>query len=137
MADYILNRVPSKAVCKTPYELWSGRKPSLNHLHVWGCCVEAKMYNPNKKKLYSKTISCNFIGFPDKSKGYSFYSLSLPNRIFGTSVAKFIESGEDFQDYQSEEMSFDFDGTMVALPNINLDLIVNNDTMNTGIAQDH
>uniref|UniRef100_A0A803Q254 Uncharacterized protein n=1 Tax=Cannabis sativa TaxID=3483 RepID=A0A803Q254_CANSA len=33
---YILNRVPSKFVPKTPFELWIGRKPSLNHLHVWG-----------------------------------------------------------------------------------------------------
>ena len=27
-AAYILNRVPSKAVPKTPYELWTSRKPS-------------------------------------------------------------------------------------------------------------
>ena len=27
---YILNRVATKAVAKTPYELWVGRKPSLN-----------------------------------------------------------------------------------------------------------
>ncbi|RVW75445.1 Retrovirus-related Pol polyprotein from transposon TNT 1-94 [Vitis vinifera] len=26
---YILNRVPTKAAAKTPYELWTGRKPSL------------------------------------------------------------------------------------------------------------
>ena len=26
-ATYVLNRVPSKAVPKTPYELWTGRKP--------------------------------------------------------------------------------------------------------------
>jgi len=27
-AMYVLNRVPIKAVPKTPYELWTGRKPS-------------------------------------------------------------------------------------------------------------
>ncbi|KAL5553643.1 hypothetical protein UlMin_041044 [Ulmus minor] len=31
---YVLNQVPSKAVPKTPYELWSGKRPSLHHLHV-------------------------------------------------------------------------------------------------------
>ena len=36
-AAYILNRVPTKAVAETPYELWVGRKPSLKHFHVWGC----------------------------------------------------------------------------------------------------
>jgi hypothetical protein len=34
---HILNRVPSKSVSKTSYELWTGHKPSLNYLHVWGC----------------------------------------------------------------------------------------------------
>ena len=29
---YILNRVPSKSVFATPYKLWHGKKPSLDHL---------------------------------------------------------------------------------------------------------
>jgi len=33
-AMYLLNRVPSKVVQKTPFELWTNRKPSLRHLHV-------------------------------------------------------------------------------------------------------
>ena len=33
-ATYILNQVPSKYVPKTPYELWSQKKPSLHHFHV-------------------------------------------------------------------------------------------------------
>ena len=31
-AAYFLNKVSTKAVAKTPYELWPGRKPSLKHL---------------------------------------------------------------------------------------------------------
>lgn len=46
---YILNRVPSKAVAKTPYELWTSKKPSIRHLHVWGCPTEARPYNPTEK----------------------------------------------------------------------------------------
>ena len=33
-AAYILNQVPSKFVPKTPYELWSQKKPSLYHFHI-------------------------------------------------------------------------------------------------------
>jgi transposase InsO family protein len=33
-AIHILNRVPSKAVPKTPYELWIEREPSLKHLRM-------------------------------------------------------------------------------------------------------
>ncbi|RDX70151.1 hypothetical protein CR513_50637, partial [Mucuna pruriens] len=38
---YILNRVPTKVVNKTPYELWTGKKPSIKHMHIWGCPAKA------------------------------------------------------------------------------------------------
>ena len=65
---YLLNRVPSKVVQKTPFELWIGRKPSLRHLHVWGCQAEIRIYNPQEKKPDARTISGYFIGYPVKSK---------------------------------------------------------------------
>ena len=71
--NYILNRVPTKAATKTPYELWIGRKPSLKHFHVWGCPAEARPYKPNEKKLDFRTISSFFIGYSDRSRGYKFY----------------------------------------------------------------
>ena len=36
-AAFTLNRVPSKAVEKTPYEMWTGKRPSLSFLKIWGC----------------------------------------------------------------------------------------------------
>ena len=33
-ATYLLNLIPSKLVSKIPTELWNGRKPSLNHIHI-------------------------------------------------------------------------------------------------------
>ena len=36
-AMYLLNLVPSKSVPKTLIELWSGRKPGMRYLHIWGC----------------------------------------------------------------------------------------------------
>ena len=45
-AAHILNRVPSKSVPKTPFELWNGRKPSHNYLKVWGYHAEAKLFDP-------------------------------------------------------------------------------------------
>jgi hypothetical protein len=72
-AVHILNRVPSKSVPKTPYKMWTDRKPTLNYLHVWSCPTEAKLFNLSIGKLDPKTVSCNFIGYPDKSKGFHFY----------------------------------------------------------------
>ena len=93
-AVYLLNRILSKAVPKTPFKLWTGRKPSLRHLHVWGCLVEARVYNPHEMKLDSRTVSGYFIGYPEKSKGYRFYCLNYSCRIIETGNAKFIENGE-------------------------------------------
>lgn len=90
-ANYILNRVPSKSVPKTPFELWVGRKPSLMHFHVWGCQAEARLYNPVEKNLDPKTESCFFIGYPEKSKGFRFYAPNLHTRIVETNNAKFLE----------------------------------------------
>ncbi|RVW36055.1 Copia protein, partial [Vitis vinifera] len=46
---YILNRVPTKAIPKTPFELLKGWKPSLRHMRVWGCSSEVRIYNPQEK----------------------------------------------------------------------------------------
>jgi hypothetical protein len=90
-AVHILNRVPSKLVPKTPYEIWTGRKPTLNYLHVWGCTTEAKLFNPSIGKLDPKTVSCHFIGYPDKSKGFCFYCPDRYIKIVETRHAIFQE----------------------------------------------
>ena len=36
-AAYLLNRVPSKSVSSTPYEIWRGKQPNLKYLKIWGC----------------------------------------------------------------------------------------------------
>ena len=69
---YILNQVPSKSVPKTPYKLWSQKKPSLRYFHVWGCKVEVRPYNPQSKKLNRKTISGYFIGYYVGPRGCMF-----------------------------------------------------------------
>jgi hypothetical protein len=61
---HILNRVPSKSVSKMPYELWTGHKPSLNYIRVWGCPAEVKIFNSNVGKLEPKTVSYHFIDYP-------------------------------------------------------------------------
>jgi hypothetical protein len=90
-AIHILNRVPSKSVPKTLYELWTGREPSLNHLRVWGYPAEAKVFNLNIGKLDSKTVRCHFIGYPERSKGYRLYCPYRHTKIVETRHAVFLE----------------------------------------------
>ena len=91
---YLLNRVPTKIAPKTPFELWTRRKPSLRHLHVWGCPTEGRIYSPHEKKLDFKTISGYFISYPMKSQGYRFYCPNHSTKIVETGNVRFIENGE-------------------------------------------
>ena len=90
-ATYILNQVPSKSVPKTPYELWSLKKPSLHHLHVWGCKAEVRPYNPQSKKLDPKTISGFFVGYCIRSRGSKFYCPSHTARIIESNSVVYFE----------------------------------------------
>ena len=76
---------------KTPYELWIGRVPSLNHLCVWGSPAEAKVFNPNIGKLDPKTVSCHFIGYLEKSKGFCFYCPDRHTKFVETRHVVFLE----------------------------------------------
>jgi hypothetical protein len=42
IAAFTLNRVSSKSVVKTPYEMWTGKSPSLSFLEIWGYEVYVK-----------------------------------------------------------------------------------------------
>ena len=99
MAVYILNRVPTKAVPKKPFELFKGWKLSLRHIPIWGCPSKVRNYNPQErnynpqeKKLGPRTISGFFIGYAEKSKGYRFYCPSHTTRIMESRNTKFLEN---------------------------------------------
>ena len=90
---YIVNRVPTKATAKTPCELWTCKKPSLKHLHIWGYLAEARPYRSHEKKLDSRTVSCYFIGYSERSRGYKFYDPTTKS-IFEMGNARFFEDVE-------------------------------------------
>ncbi|KAL8542911.1 hypothetical protein ACS0TY_003692 [Phlomoides rotata] len=87
-ATYLLNYVPSKAVPKTPIELWSRQKPSLNHIRIWGCL--AHVLNKEADKLAPRTEVRLFVGYPKGMRGGYFYS---PNdqRVMVSTNARFLE----------------------------------------------
>ena len=118
-AAYILNRVPTKATAKTSYELWTGKKPSLKHLHIWVCLAKARPYRPHEKKLDSRTVSCYFIGYSKRSKGYKFYDPTTKS-IFETGNARFFEDVEF--DGGDKDRDFAFEEEYVDIPTAVIDI---------------
>ncbi|KAL5545114.1 hypothetical protein UlMin_008898 [Ulmus minor] len=121
-AAYILNRVPTKAAAKTPYELWTGRKPSLKHFHIWGCPAEARPYKPHEKKFDSKTVSSYFIGYAERSRGFKFYDPAIRS-IFETGTATFFEDVEFGGRNQARNIVFEEEeGSTIAFDNVQVSL---------------
>ena len=87
-AAFTLNRVPSKAVEKTPYEMWTGKRPSLSFLKIWGC--EAYVKRQVSNKLEPRSDKCLFVGYPKETKGYYFYN-PIENKVFVARNGVFLE----------------------------------------------
>ena len=89
---YILKQVPTKAVLKTPFELFKGWKLSLWHMRICGYPFEIRVYIPWEKKLDPRTISSYFIGYVERSKAYRFYFSSYYTKIVESRNAKYLEN---------------------------------------------
>jgi hypothetical protein len=112
-AIYLLNRLPTKVLGdKTPHEAWTGRKPSLGHLKVFGCTAHAKVVTPHLKKL-DRSRKLVYFGVEDGSKAYRLYD-PASNKIVsrdtmfeeskvwdwdGEVFVDFIVDGESSSDY--------------------------------------
>ncbi|VFQ82161.1 unnamed protein product [Cuscuta campestris] len=88
-AAHTLNRVPSKAVESTPYELWRGRKSSFSYFKIWGCEAYVKRLMTSNK-LEPKSDKVIFVGYPKETRGYEFYHPS-DNKIFVARNGTFLE----------------------------------------------
>ena len=105
-AAYLLNRVPTKSVPKTPYELWMTRKPCFNYIKTWGCSAFVKKQDPSK--LEARAVLCNLVGYPKFSTGYIFYQ-SDEQKIIVSRNATFLE-----KEFLNKEIS----GSMIELEEI-------------------
>lgn len=73
-ANYVLNRSPTKALKTiTPCEAWTGCKPAISHMRVFGCLAYAHVPSQTWHELEDKAIKCIFIGYSSKNKGYRLY----------------------------------------------------------------
>ena len=81
IATYILNRVPSKSVPSTPYELWNGEKLNLGNLHPWGCAAYVHNYSHQYEKLGSRGKKYIFIRYFELSKGFVFVGEEADGRV--------------------------------------------------------
>ena len=71
-AMHVLNRVPTHAIAKilTPHEVFTGNRPSVAHLRIFGCKAHIHVPDEKCRKLDAKSIECTFLGFAESQKAY-------------------------------------------------------------------
>lgn len=68
---YILNRMSSNALQETtPYEMWTGRKPNVCHLRVFGCIAHMKIAKNHLKKLDDRSKKVVYHGIEKGTKAH-------------------------------------------------------------------
>jgi hypothetical protein len=84
---YLVNRLPSSSLDdKTPHEVWTKKKPSLQHLRVFGCDAYVHVPKENRSKLDKKYEKCIFISYKDGVKGYKLWNLETKKTIYSWDV---------------------------------------------------
>jgi hypothetical protein len=69
-AVYVLNKTLSRTLPRTPFESWYQRKPSLSHLHTFGCPAYIYAEKHTQTKLESKSRPGIFMGYTEENKAY-------------------------------------------------------------------
>lgn len=91
-AAYLVNRAPARALeHKTPEEVWSGERPSLSHLRVFGTRVLAHIPKQSRKKWDKRSKECIFLGYAEDGKGYRLFD-ACSRRVFKARDVIFLEN---------------------------------------------
>ncbi|KAM1484192.1 hypothetical protein EV2_037025 [Malus domestica] len=100
---YLLNRCPTKSVKRmTPQEAWSGYKPNVAHLRVFGCVAYAQVPEAKRRKLDNRGEKCVFVGYSEESKAYKLYNPLTGKLVVSGDV---IFSEEDAWKWNNKEVS--------------------------------
>ncbi|GJZ38719.1 retrovirus-related pol polyprotein from transposon TNT 1-94 [Tanacetum coccineum] len=59
---------------KTAYHIINDRKPSIKHLHIFGCTCYLTRDGENLDRIKEKGDPCILVGYSTQSKGYRVYN---------------------------------------------------------------
>jgi hypothetical protein len=76
----------SALVDTTPNEVWSGKKPLVSHLKVFGCDAFVHVPKEKRSKLDKKATKCIFIGYKEGMKGYKLWDPASRKTVYNRDV---------------------------------------------------
>ena len=70
-AVYIINWLPTYTLeLKTPFEAYTGNKPSIAHLQIFSCKAYVHVPQEKHQKLNKKTLECIYLGYSEHKKAF-------------------------------------------------------------------
>ena len=79
---------------KSPHQVWTGRKPMLTNLKVFGCHAFVTVPKEKRSKFDARSVRCRFLGYSEHEKAYRFEEVES-NRVLVSRDAKFMEDTFD------------------------------------------
>lgn len=98
-AVYLINRsVASALVDKTPEEIWTGVKPDLSHLRIFGSDCMVHVPKQRRRKWSPKSTKMIFVGYSEDTKGF---------RMIHPKTKKLVKSRDVifFEKYDQDDFS--------------------------------
>lgn len=107
-AAYIKNRTASVVLQnKSPIEIWTGEKPNISHLRVFGSRAMAFVPKERRQKFDAKAKEYLFVGYCETQKAYRLMDLET-NKVIASRDVEIIEHGNNFSDTNVNKQSFQF-----------------------------
>ena len=103
-ACYLRNRSATSALDKaTPFEVFWGVKPNLQHLRPFGCAAIALNKGTRRSKLDPRGRECQLVGYSSHHKSYRLLD-SVTGKVFVSRTVTFCAEGaSNFYNIEEEE----------------------------------
>lgn len=111
---HIINKLPTRALTgKTPYEVWTGNKPSVEFVRVFGCVAHMKVPGQQTKKLDDRSVMVVNLGKEPGTKAFRLYD-PRSGKVYVSRDVTFEERKkwpwddlEELQTHQDSAQSFE------------------------------
>ena len=111
IATYLHNRSPTSALQGlTPYEAWTGNRPNVSNLRVFGCDAYPHVPKDERRKMDPKARRSVFLGYEDGVKGYRLYDREK-QRVFYSRDVIFNEGGDPTETDNEQSGSIEIECT--------------------------
>uniref|UniRef100_H3H9I1 Integrase catalytic domain-containing protein n=1 Tax=Phytophthora ramorum TaxID=164328 RepID=H3H9I1_PHYRM len=94
-ATFLRNRCPTRAIShdKSPHQVWTGKKPLLANLKVFGCHAYVHVPKAKRTKFDARSVRCRFLGYSEHEKAYRFEELESSRVLIEVAFAVSLECG--------------------------------------------